>query len=113
MTARFLYGGTIGKILVQYLCIGKETHAGDPYAGIDANELVSALIDEINMNPTYCDYNEMEVTVPPITLSVNDDKREYSVQTAKSASVTFNVTTIGRSIANLGENVCQKLQKSC
>lgn len=95
---RFLYGGTIGKILIQYLCIGKETHAGDPYAGIDANELVSALIEEINMNPAYCDTNEWDVTVPPITLSVNDDKREYSVQTAKSTSVMFNVTTIGRSI---------------
>lgn len=95
---RFIYGGTIGKILVQYLCIGKEAHAADPYAGIDANELVSALIDEINMNPAYCDSNDLDVTVPPITLSLKDDKTEYSVQTAKSASVTFNVTTIGRSI---------------
>jgi arginine utilization protein RocB len=95
---RFLYGGTIGKILVQYLCMGKEAHAGDPYVGIDANELVSALIDEINMNPTYCDINELDITVPPITLSVKDDKRGYSVQTAKSASVTFNVTTIGKDL---------------
>ncbi len=95
---RFLYGGTIGKILVQYLCIGKEAHAGDPYAGIDANQLVSALIEEINMNPEYCDSNSLDVTVPPITLSIKDDKQQYSVQTAKTASVAFNVTTIGRSI---------------
>lgn len=95
---RFLYGGTIGKILVQYLCIGKEAHAGDPYAGIDANQLVSALIEEINMNPEYCDSNEFDVTVPPITLSIKDDKQQYSVQTARIASVAFNVTTIGQSI---------------
>jgi arginine utilization protein RocB len=96
---RFLYGGTIGKILVQYLCIGKEAHAADPYAGMDANELVSALIEEINMNTAYCDANDLDVTVPPITLSIKDDKQQYSVQTAKTASVTFNVTTLGKDIA--------------
>lgn len=97
-TRRFLYGGTIGKILVQYLCIGKEAHAADPFAGIDANELVSALIEEINMNTAYCDKNDLDVTVPPITLSIKDDKQQYSVQTAKMASVTFNVATIGKDI---------------
>jgi arginine utilization protein RocB len=96
---RFLYGGTIGKILVQYLCIGKEAHAADPYAGMDANELVSALIEEINMNTAYCDANDLDVTVPPITLSIKDDKQQYSVQTAKTSSVTFNVTTLGKDIA--------------
>jgi arginine utilization protein RocB len=97
-TRRFLYGGTIGKILVQFLCVGKEAHAGDPFAGIDANELVSALIEEINMNTAYCDKNDLDVTVPPITLSIKDDKQQYSVQTAKMASVTFNVATIGKDI---------------
>jgi arginine utilization protein RocB len=109
---RFLYGGTIGKILVQYLCIGKESHAGDPYAGIDANELVSALIEEINMNPAYCDKNELDVTVPPITLSVKDDKQAYSVQTAKSASVSFNVTTINRSIIEWEEILLDAAKKA-
>lgn len=122
-TRRFIYGGTIGKILVQFLCIGKEAHAGDPYAGVDANQLVSALIEEINMNPKYCDKNELDVTVPPITLTVKDDKQQYSVQTAKTASVAFNVTTIGRSIeqweemfVNAGkkamDNVIDKLNTS-
>lgn len=109
---RFLYGGTIGKILVQFLCMGKEAHAGDPYQGIDANELVSALIEEINMNPAYCDSNELDVTVPPITLSVKDDKQEYSVQTAKSASVAFNITTISRSIAKWEEMFVEAARKA-
>lgn len=111
-TRKFLYGGTIGKILVQYLCIGKEAHAGDPYAGIDANQLVSALIEEINMNPTYCDENKLDVTVPPITLTVKDDKQQYSVQTAKTASVAFNVTTLGRSIERWEEMFIKAAQKA-
>jgi arginine utilization protein RocB len=111
-TRRFLYGGTIGKLLVQYLCIGKEAHAGDPYAGVDANHLVSALIEEINMNPMYCDKNDIDVTVPPITLTVKDDKQQYSVQTAKTASVAFNVTTIGRSIEQWEEMFIKAGQKA-
>lgn len=109
---RFIYGGTIGKILVQFLCIGKETHAGDPFAGIDANHIVSALIDEINMNPAYCDCNDGNVTVPPITLSINDDKAEYSVQTAKISSVSFNITTNGTSVAKWEEKMSEAAIKA-
>lgn len=109
---RFIYGGTIGKILVQFLCIGKETHAGDPYAGIDANHLVSALIEEINMNPAYCDSIDGNITVPPITLSIKDDKTEYSVQTAKFSSVSFNITTNGSPVAKWEEKMSDAARKA-
>ncbi len=109
---RFIYGGTIGKILVQFLCIGKEAHASDPYAGIDANQLVSALIEEINLNPEYCDRCGDDVAVAPITLSIKDDKTGYSVQTAKMASVSFNVTIIGQTVDQWQQKLLLAAQKA-
>src|SRR5690606_13773583 len=72
---------------------GAETHAGDPFKGIDSNLISSAITNEIDLNTKYCDEAEGEVTVPPITLRQQDLKPEYSVQTAKTSHLYFNYGT--------------------
>lgn len=90
---RYVYVGTVGKIMPSFYIVGSEAHAGDPFRGIDPSHIASAIIEEINFNTKYCDEAEGEVTVPPISLRQQDLKQEYSVQTAKSSYLYFNFGT--------------------
>lgn len=90
---RYVYVGTVGKIMPSFYIVGSEAHAGDPFKGIDPNHISSAIMEEINFNTKYCDEAEDEVTVPPISLRQQDLKKEYSVQTAKSSYLYFNFGT--------------------
>ena len=90
---RYVYVGTIGKIMPSFYIVGSEAHAGDPFRGIDPNHISSAIVEEISFNTKYCDEAEGEVTVPPISLRQQDLKPEYSVQTARTSYLYFNFGT--------------------
>lgn len=90
---RYLYVGTVGKLMPNFFCVGSEAHGGDPFRGIDPNHIASAIVSEINFNMEYAEEAEGETTVPPISLRLQDLKPEYSVQTAKTSYVYFNFST--------------------
>lgn len=90
---RYVYVGTIGKIMPSFYIVGSEAHAGDPFRGIDPNHISSAIVEEISFNTKYCDEAEGEVTVPPISLRQQDLKPEYSVQTSRTSYLYFNFGT--------------------
>ncbi|NLY67413.1 MAG: peptidase M20, partial [Tissierellia bacterium] len=91
--ARYVYVGTVGKIMPSFYIVGSEAHGGDPFRGIDPNHISSAIMEEIDFNTKYCDEAEGEVTVPPISLRQQDLKPEYSVQTARTSYLYFNFGT--------------------
>src|SRR5690554_2047740 len=80
---RYVYFGTVGKLLVDIVAIGKETHASDPFLGLDANLLISAIIQEIVGNPSYTEVANDISTPVPISLKLENPKRQYSVKTNK------------------------------
>lgn len=90
---RYIYVGTIGKLMPSFYVVGKETHVGESFNGIDPNAISSAILNEIQMNVDYCDIVDNEITLPPISLLQKDGKTEYSVQTAKTAVLFFNYAT--------------------
>ncbi len=90
---RYIYVGTIGKLMPSFFIVGSEAHCGDPFKGLDPNQISSAILQEIDLNTKYCDEAEGEVTVPPISLRQQDLKQEYSVQTAKTSHLYFNYGT--------------------
>lgn len=90
---KYIYIGTVGKILPFFYIYGKETHVGQAFEGLDANLLAAEILSEIDLNFDLCDVVENEVTVPPISLSMRDLKAEYSVQTVNEAYVYFNYST--------------------
>lgn len=92
-TTRYIYVGTIGKLMPSFYIVGSEAHCGDPFKGLDPNHISSAILQEIDFNTKYCDEAEGEVTVPPISLRQQDLKQEYSVQTAKTSYLYFNYGT--------------------
>lgn len=90
---KYVYIGTVGKLMPTFYIVGKETHVGEAYKGLDPNQLAAELTKRINLNPEFCDVVDGEVTIPPITLKQRDLKPEYSVQIAKTAYLFFNYAT--------------------
>ncbi len=90
---RYVYIGTVGKLMPSFYIVGKETHVGEPYKGLDPNQIASNITEEFNLNMEYCDVAEEEVSLPPITLRQQDLKEEYSVQISKTSYIYFNYAT--------------------
>lgn len=90
---RYIYTGTVGKLLPSFLIIGRESHVGVPFDGIDANLLAAELIRALSMNDELCDVVRGQITPPPVTLHAGDLKTHYDVQLPFMASCYLNVLT--------------------
>lgn len=90
---KYVYIGSVGKIMPSFYIVGKETHVGEPFSGIDPNQISSEILGRINLNPEFSDEAEGEYTLPPLSLKQRDLKPEYSVQTANKSILFFNYAT--------------------
>jgi arginine utilization protein RocB len=98
---RFVFTGTIGKLLPSFLVIGMESHVGDPFDGVDADLLAAELIADLSMNPELCDVVRGQKAPPPVTLHASDLKVGYDVQLPFAAYFYLNVLTLSSSPAEL------------
>ncbi|MFZ3590953.1 M20/M25/M40 family metallo-hydrolase [Bacillus sp. DJP31] len=87
---RYIYKGTVGKLLPSFFITGAETHVGSCFEGLDPNFLAAELTRHINYNPALCNEALGEITVPPVSLKQMDLKPSYTVQTALAAYVYYN-----------------------
>ncbi|WIG57371.1 MAG: Arginine utilization protein RocB [Ktedonobacterales bacterium] len=97
----YVYTGTIGKLLPSFLVIGRESHVGDPFDGVDANLLAAELITDLSMSPDLCDTVRGQVAPPPVTLHATDLKDTYNVQLPFAAYFYLNVLTFTSGPADL------------
>ncbi|QYR19182.1 M20/M25/M40 family metallo-hydrolase [Paenibacillus sp. sptzw28] len=88
---RYIYKGTVGKLLPAFYITGAETHVGACFEGLDPNFLAAELTRQLSYNPELCNSAQGEITVPPVSLKQTDFKPAYSVQTALSAYVYYNM----------------------
>ncbi len=110
--ARYAYTGTIGKLLPSFLAMGRESHVGLPFDGLDANLLAAELIRDLSMNPDLCDLvpgldpsGPMQSAPPPVTLHATDLKTEYNVQLPFAAHFYLNLLTLTTTPAQLLERL--------
>lgn len=87
----YIYTGSIGKALPGFYCYGKETHVGEPFAGLNANFMVAQIANELELNTDFCEVFDGEVSPPPTNLLQTDLKEEYSVQIPHRAVALFNL----------------------
>jgi arginine utilization protein RocB len=87
---RYVYLGTVGKLLPSFLIAGLETHVGEAFSGFDPNLVMSELTRELDYNTDLCDEWEGETTVPPVSLKLQDMKPYYDVQTPLTSFSYFN-----------------------
>lgn len=87
--------GTIGKLLPCFYVGGKSSHASDPFEGISSTYISSAIIDELDGNPSYSDRNPIteKFAPPPICLKATDIKNEYNTQLPLKSFLYFNYHT--------------------
>ncbi|PLR90899.1 M20/M25/M40 family metallo-hydrolase [Bacillus sp. T33-2] len=87
---RYIYKGTVGKLLPSFFITGAETHVGSAFEGLDPNFIAAELTKQINYNPKLSNEAFGETTVPPVSLKQTDLKPSYTVQTALAAYVYYN-----------------------
>lgn len=106
----YIYAGTVGKLLPSFLCIGRESHVGTPFQGLDANLIAAELIRDLSMNDLLCDAAGGLVTAPPVTLHATDLKTHYDVQLPFMAYFYLNVLTLTTEPGELLEVLRQRCQ---
>lgn len=107
---RYIYLGTVGKLLPCFVAMGKESHVGSPFKAIDPNLLLSLVNKNMSLNMELVDEDFKETTVPPISLKQKDNKDSYTVQTANSAFSYFNYMLYTSSPKEV-MNKCLKIAK--
>lgn len=93
-TGKYIYTGTVGKLLPLFYCVGKETHVCEPFSGLSPNLLTGKLLEYIEQNPELSDHIENTYVPAPMCLKQSDTKEEYSVQIPTAAYSYFNVMTL-------------------
>ncbi|KYG31318.1 M20/M25/M40 family metallo-hydrolase [Priestia endophytica] len=111
-TKDYLYVGSIGKVLPGFFCYGKESHVGEPFAGLNANLLVSELARALELNTDYCEVIEGEVSPPPTILSQGDLKKEYSTQTPNRALALYNFLVMKKPMDKFVSSLLESAQQA-
>lgn len=109
---RYIYLGTIGKLLPSIYLTGKETHVGQAFGGFNPNSLIAEINRNIELNPDLCDISHGEVTVPPTSLKQTDTKIGYTVQTPLAAYSYYNFFTHSMTPKNVMEKIKEKVELS-
>lgn len=102
-TNRYIDIGTIGKIMPFFYCVGRESHVGQYYAGLNANLLTSAVNMILEGNPEWAEKWRGEVYPPPASLKQKDLREIYSVTLPARAMVYFNHLTVTSTPAEILE----------
>ncbi|MCX7884481.1 MAG: M20/M25/M40 family metallo-hydrolase [Caloramator sp.] len=98
---KYIYLGTVGKIMPLFFFAGKETHVHEPFTGINANLLSSELNRLFELNSDFCDRTEKDIVPPPTCLKQMDLKKLYSVQTPLYAASYYNLMTLNLDVDKL------------
>jgi arginine utilization protein RocB len=110
--SRYIYTGTVGKLLPSFFIVGEEAHAGSPFDGFDANLIAAELIRDLSMCDDLCDQAAGQITPPPVTLHASDLKDHYDVQIPFIAHFSLNVLTFTTRPADLLSRLALRAEAS-
>lgn len=109
---RYVYTGSIGKLLPSYFIVGRESHVGDPFDGVDANLILAEIIRDVSMCDDLCDMAGGHMAPPPVTLHAQDLKAHYDVQLPFAAWFYLNVLTFNAEPGELLNRLCHRADAS-
>jgi arginine utilization protein RocB len=93
--------GSIGKLLLTALVVGREAHACYPFAGVNASYLAAELLTELECAPELAETTGHEIAAPPSALYVKDMKSGYNVTTPARIFLYWNTLQHRRSPAEV------------
>jgi arginine utilization protein RocB len=108
----YVYTGSIGKVLPGFYCYGKETHVGEPLAGLNGNFMASQITNELELNTDFCEVFGGEVSPPPTNLIQTDLKEDYSVQIPHRAVTLFNLFLQKKSMDDVTSSLFELAKRS-
>lgn len=91
---RYVDIGTIGKIMPFFYCVGRESHVGQYFSGLNANLLASAVNLIMEADSEMADSFDSEVYPPPANLKHTDLRDLYSVTLPARAITYYNHLTV-------------------
>jgi arginine utilization protein RocB len=90
--------GSVGKLLPFALFVGRPTHVGAPFDGVNPALLISEFVTRIEANPDFGDAaGRKDYPAPPTVLYQRDNRTHYDVTTPASSFCAVNVLTHHRS----------------
>lgn len=98
-STRFISVGTIGKLMPMFYCVGRESHVGSYYEGLNANLLASSVSMLLEASPDWIERAGSEAYPPPAALWHRDLREVYSVTLPAQVVVGFNVLTVEKTPA--------------
>lgn len=98
---RAIFLGSVGKYLPAVYVVGRETHAGAPFDGLNAALIAAEITRAIEANAALCDTVAGATAPPPVCLKQIDRKPHYDVTTPAAVWCYYNVLTHGRSAADI------------
>lgn len=90
---KYIYTGTVGKLLGGFFAYGKETHVGESLSGINAHLILANIIRRVELSMDFTEKVNEDVTLPPTSLKLEDHKKLYNVQTPLSGHIYYNLQT--------------------
>ncbi|MDQ0220364.1 M20/M25/M40 family metallo-hydrolase [Peribacillus cavernae] len=103
--SKYIYLGSVGKLLPLIFCNGKETHVGEPLEGINASWMAAVFTANMELSERFIEHIGEERNPPPTCLKLTDLKEQYSVQTPTHAYALYNVLTIRQTPAEVIEKL--------
>jgi arginine utilization protein RocB len=106
-----IFLGSVGKLLTFVLFIGRPSHVGAPFDGINVALLAAEFARRIEANPEYGD-DKTEPPAPPTILYHRDNRSHYDVTTASSVFCAVNVLTHQHSPQEILQSTTKLVQES-
>jgi arginine utilization protein RocB len=86
--------GSVGKLLPFALFVGRPTHVGAPFDGVNPAFIASEFVSRLEANPVYGDAaGRKNYPAPPTVLYQRDNRTHYDVTTPASSFCAVNVLT--------------------
>ncbi|WP_230128382.1 M20/M25/M40 family metallo-hydrolase [Bacillus sp. CECT 9360] len=103
--SKYIYLGSVGKLLPLIFCNGRETHVGEPLEGVNATWMASAFTANMELSELFLEESAGEQNPPPTCLKLTDLKEHYNAQTPTQAYVLYNVLTLRQTPAEILEKL--------
>jgi arginine utilization protein RocB len=103
------YEGSAGKLLPVIYVRGKKTHVGQIFQGLNPVLLLSEIVRHTELDNTFSDVVQGEVSPPPSWLHLRDRKTLYDVSIPDSAAGYLNLISLTKTPRGL----IQQLKETC
>jgi len=109
--SRYIYSGTTGKLLIGVSVFGRTTHAGEPFAGVNASALAGYLASTLEHNRKLLSGVGGEWLPPPVVLHMGDQRLRYDVMTTDYAALYMNMFHLGENPAKLWATIKHEVHR--